>query len=126
MFELAARVTDAELVILQAMWREGGAMTIAQIRAALPGCNPDTTKTLLRRLCAKGAVRQEKREVFYYTPLVSQSELTHYRTQRLIDQLYGGSAKALVAAMVQHEQLRREDMDELQRMFQVLWRMGGR
>lgn len=122
----AERVTDAELEILRVLWASTGPMTAAEIKAALPGHNPDTTKTLLRRLCAKGAVQQEKREVFYYTPLVSQSELTHYRTQRLIDQLYGGSAKALVAAMVQHEQLRREDMDELQRMFQVLWRMGGR
>lgn len=126
MSEPAERITDAELEIMRVLWKENRPMTAAGIRAALPGHNHDTTKTLLRRLCRKEAVAQEKREVFYYSPLVTQGELTKYRTQQLIDGLYGGSAKALVAAMVQNDQLRREDAGELRRMFDVLWKMGGK
>ncbi len=71
----AERVTDAELEILRVLWASTGPMTAAEIKAALPGHNPDTTKTLLRRLCQKRAVFQQKREVFVYLPLVGPGEL---------------------------------------------------
>ena len=63
------KITDAELEVMQALWEAKGPMTLAQVKAALAGRNKDTTKTLLRRLCEKGAVGQEKREVYYYCPL---------------------------------------------------------
>ncbi len=122
----AERVTDAELDILRVLWAAPGPMTAAEVRAALPGRNPDTAKTLLRRLCQKGAAAQLKRDVFVYRPLVTSAELARCRTQRLIDTLYGGSAKAMVAAMAQNDLLRREDVEELRRMFDALCRMGGK
>lgn len=126
MADPVTKITDAEFMIMQVLWAGGGPMTAAEIKAALADRNPDTTKTLLRRLCQKGAVKQEKREVFYYIPLVSRGQLTKYRTQKLIDGLYGGSSKAMIAAMAQNDQLTREDIGELRRMFDVLWRMGGK
>lgn len=99
-------------------------MTLGQIKTALArslGRNGDTTKTLLRRLCQKGAVAQEKREVFYYRPLVGRDDLAHSRTRRLIDKFYAGSAKAMVAALVEHDQLCAQDVDELRELFQGLW-----
>ena len=113
----AERVTDAELEILRVLWASTGPMTAAEIKAALSDHNPDTTKTLLRRLCQKRAVFQQKREVFVYLPLVGPGELARCRTRRLIDSLYGGSAKAMVASMAQNDLLRREDIEELRRMF---------
>lgn len=111
------RITDAELEVMQALWEAAEPMTLAQVKAALARRNGDTTKTLLRRLCEKGAVAQEKREVYYYRPLVGQDELGHYRTSRLIEKLYRGSAKAMVASLVEHEQLRPQDVEELRAMF---------
>ena len=85
----------------------------------------NTTKTLLRRLCRKGAVEQEKREVYYYRPLVSRENFGRYKTQRLIDKLYAGSAKAMVAALVERQALKREDVGELRAMFDALWEEKG-
>ena len=116
------KITDAELTVMQVLWQAGEPLTMAQIRAALPGHNGDTTKTLLRRLCRKGAVEQEKREVYYFRPLVSREAFGGYRTKRLIDKLYAGSAKAMVAALVEREQLSAGDVDELRAMFQTLCR----
>lgn len=99
-------------------------MTLSQVKEAMArarGWNGDTTKTLLLRLCRKGAVEQEKREVYYYRPLVSREDFGRYKTQRLIDKLYAGSAKAMVAALVERQALKREDVGELRAMFDALW-----
>lgn len=116
------KITDAELEVMQALWAAGEPMTLAQIKSALPQRNGDTTKTLLRRLCQKGAVSSEKREVYYYQPLVGQDDLGCYRTRKLIDKIYAGSAKAMVASLVEHEQLRSKDVEELREMFEDLWK----
>lgn len=124
MWEAEGKITDAELEVMQALWASEEAMTLSQIKAALAQSQTwsgGTTKTLLRRLCEKGAVAQEKREVYYYSPLVAQDQLGQYRTQRLIDKLYAGSAKSMVAALVKHDQLKAEDVDELREMFQSFW-----
>ena len=52
---------------------------------------------------------------------MEQSKLGRYQTQRLIDKLYAGSAKAMVAALVEQGQLQAQDVAELQGMFQDLW-----
>lgn len=126
MLKPEAKITDAELEVMQVLWAAGEPMTLAGIKAALAQRNGDTTKTLLRRLCQKGAVAQEKREVFYYSPLVGQDELGHYRTQCLIDKLYAGSAKAMIAALVEHDQLQQQDVEELRELFDELWKKEER
>lgn len=128
MWEAEEKITDAELEIMQALWASDEAMTLGQVKSALAqsrGWNGDTTKTLLRRLCAKGAVAQEKREVYYYSPLVDRGQLGEYRTRRLIDKLYAGSAKNMVAALVERDQLKPQDVDELRTLFQSLWEKEG-
>ena len=101
MLDAAAKITDAELAVMQVLWAADAPLNANQIKAALDK-NGETTKTLLRRLCQKGAVEAEKREVYYYRPLVGEDDLSQYQTQRLIDKLYAGSAKAMVAALVEH------------------------
>ena len=52
-------------------------MPIAAIRAALEethSWDASTVKTLLRRLREKGAVDCEKRDVFYYWPLLGRKD----------------------------------------------------
>ena len=120
---------DAELEIMRALWASEEPMTLAQLKAALAerhGWSGDTTKTLLRRLCEKGAVGQEKRKVYCYRPLVARDQLGRYHTQKLIDKLYAGSAKAMVAALVEHEQLDARDVGELRDYFQELWEKEGK
>ena len=122
MWEAESKITDAELEIMRALWDSEEPMTLRQLKGALAerhGWSGDTTKTLLRRLCEKGAVEQEKRQVYYHHPLVRQDQLGQYRTKRLIDKLYAGSAKAMVAALVEH--VDEKDAEELRAYFQALW-----
>ena len=128
MWETEEKITGAELEIMRALWAADGPQTLGQVKAALSrrqGWSGDTTKTLLGRLCRKGAVAQEKREVYYYRPLVSEEAFSRYKTQSLIDQLYNGSARDMVAALVEHRQLAPEDVDEMRTMFARLWEQRG-
>ncbi len=124
MSDAKEKITDAELEVMHVLWKAEEALPLAGIKAALCERNGDTVKTLLRRLCQKGAVAQEKREVYYYRPLVGQEELGCYRVRKLIDSLYAGSARAMTAALVRSEQLREDDLEELRQMFSDMWEEG--
>ena len=67
----------------------------------------------------KGALRQEKRNVYYYSPLIGEQAYNAWATDDLIHRLYNGSARDLVAALVHSDGLTKQDLEELQNMFIV-------
>ena len=124
MENLAERISDSELEVMRVLWDAACALPIGEIRRALQekrGWEATTIKTLVQRLVGKGAVALEKRGAFYYSPLVSEKEYNDWATERLIHRLYRGSAKSLVAALVQSDELSETDIEELRAMF----RKGG-
>lgn len=124
MENLAERISDSELEVMRVLWDAACALPIGEIRRALQekrGWEATTIKTLVQRLVGKGAVAQKKRGAFYYSPLVSEKEYNDWATERLIHRLYRGSAKSLVAALVQSDELSETDIEELRAMF----RKGG-
>ncbi len=115
MKQLIQKISDAELEIMQALWSVEGPQNIGQIRQTLSKTTSwenSTVKTLVTRLWKKGVLKQEKREVFYYTPLVSREDYAREVTGNLIDRFYRGSAGSLVASLVRHS-LSEEDREEL-------------
>ena len=120
--DLAGKISDSELEVMKLLWRAGASLSITEIREQLQqakGWEPATIKTLVSRLVSKGAVRQEKRNVYYYSPLISEEEYGSWATGDLITRLYNGSARDLVAALVHSDGLTREDIEELRGMFRV-------
>ena len=119
---LADKISDSELEVMKVLWRAGDALPVTEIRVTLQrtkGWEATTVKTLVSRLVGKGVVRQEKRGVFYYSPLISEQEYNGWATNDLIRRLYNGSARELVAALVHSEGLTRSDIEELRAMFKV-------
>lgn len=119
---LVSRITDSEVEIMRVLWEAGEPLPIGDIREKLERKNDwdsSTIKTLLRRLCEKGVVKSEKRKVFYYSPLVSEKEYKDYNTKILIDRIYSGSAKNLVASLIGSNKLGQDDIEELRNMFKV-------
>ena len=117
--ESARRISDAELEVMKVLWEAGEALPVTAIRARLSrsrGWEATTVKTLVTRLCKKGALTQEKKGVFYYQPLITRVEYDAWATKDLISRLYGGSARALVSALVISDGLTKEDIEELRRM----------
>ena len=116
------RLPDSELEVMKLLWQANSALSITDFREKLQiskGWEPATIKTLVSRLVSKGVIRQEKRNIYYYSPLISETEYNAWATGDLIKRLYNGSAKKLVSALVHSDDLTKEDIDELQKMFRV-------
>lgn len=112
----AEKIQDAELEVMKALWSLPQPAPLSELRRILSarcGWEDSTVKTLLRRLCEKGAVEAEKREVFYYRPILTRQEYQAWSTSSLIDKVYRGSAKDLVAALVERSQLSAQDLEDL-------------
>lgn len=119
---LADKISDSELEVMKLLWHAEDALPVTEIREALQrsrGWEATTVKTLVSRLVSKGVIAQEKRNVFYYSPRITEQEYNAWATGNLIRRLYNGSAKDLVAALVHSEGLTRRDLEELQAMFHV-------
>lgn len=117
-----SKITDSELEIMRILWAAGDPLPIAAIRQTLEKTSAwesSTIKTLLRRLCEKGVVSSIKKDVFYYSTKVTENEYNEYMTQILINRLYRGSAKNLVASLVSENKLDKNDIEELRSMFKV-------
>ena len=120
--ELAGKISDSELEVMKLLWQAGDALPVTAIRETLQrtrGWEATTVKTLVSRLVAKGALRQERRNVYYYSPLITEREYNAWATDSLIRRLYNGSARDLVAALVRSEGLTQQDIEELRTMFKV-------
>lgn len=119
---LASKITDSEVEVMRVLWEAEEPLPIGDIREELEkrsDWDSSTIKTLLRRLCEKGVVRSEKRKVFFYSPVVNEKEYNDYNTKALIDRIYSGSAKNLVASLIGNNKLGRDDIEELRNMFKV-------
>lgn len=78
--------------------------------------------TLIRRLLDKGVIGQEKREVYYYAPLVERNDYVKEETKSFLNKFFKGDAKNLAAALIADEDLSREDVEELRDYFRENFR----
>ena len=120
--ELAGKISASELEVMKILWRTEDALPVTEIREKLQrlkGWEPATIKTLVSRLVSKGAVRQEKRQVYYYSPLISEGEYNDWATHDLSSRVYHGSARDLVAALVRSDGLSKNDIEELRELFKL-------
>lgn len=119
---MVSRITDSEVLVMRVLWEAGHELTITHIRTSLEKTtdwDSSTIKTLIRRLVNKGVVEATKKEVYYYRPLITEEEYNQYITQDIIDRLYNGSAKNLVASLLDNKKLDEKDIEELRNMFKV-------
>lgn len=110
----AEKIQDAELEVMQVLWSAPQPVPLIHIRQALAarcGWEDSTVKTLLRRLCEKGAVKLERRGM--YRAVITRAEYSRWSARRLIGKVFDGSAKKLVASLLSDGQLTQADIDEL-------------
>lgn len=121
---LAEKISNAELEIMRILWREGKPVSFKAIRIELQATKEwekSTINTLIRRLADKGVIESQKQGVLHYTPNISEAEYIQAEEQNMLDRLYDGSAKNLVAALCQRGKLSEVDIDEMKDFF----KMGG-
>lgn len=113
-------VSDSELEILEVLWAAEKPLNAADIRNALnehKKWERTTVLTLIQRLVKKGAVSQEKLDVYYYSPCIAREEYVQAETKSFIDKFFKGSSKNLAAALVDSDALTKKDIEELRDYF---------
>jgi len=121
MFDKKNRLPDAELEVMQVLWRCEAPVARATVEEEMAKLRPmaqTTLLTLLTRLADKGFVRIEKQgRSSVYTPLVAREEYQARQSKRFVDQLFGGSMSAFASAL-SASGLSKEDLDELRKMLE--------
>lgn len=72
-----------------------------------------TTYTVLKKLCDRGIFQNREGTV---TSLVSRDEFYAVQSERFVEETFGGSLPAFIAAFTAHKKLSQEEVDEIQRM----------
>ena len=86
---------------------------LVKLSEAALGWKKTTTYTVLKRLCDKGIFRNEKSVV---TSVISKDEFYSVQSEKFIDETFGGSLPAFLAAFTKRKSLTKEEADELRRM----------
>lgn len=114
------KISEAEAEIMKVVWTHDDPVTYFQIRTALTGqkgWESPTVNTLVSRLVKKGILAQEKKEVYYYTALITEEEYTQAKTKSFIQKVYGGNVKGLMSALLNYGDVTQEDLEELRRQW---------
>ena len=108
---------DSELKVMNLIWGNEpvSAKQLSLLAAEQIGWNKNTTYTILKKLESKGYIRREDPQ-FICTSLISRDEASKNETKSLIDKFYGGSKKALFLALLNDEDLSKEDIAELRKL----------
>ncbi|MCA9017480.1 MAG: BlaI/MecI/CopY family transcriptional regulator [Planctomycetaceae bacterium] len=117
MVKHARDVTEAELNVLQVLWRKGP-LTIREITEILEPKRVDayysTVKKLLERLETKGFVQRETAGIaFIYEATIARDDLVGRRLQEVAETLCEGSLTPLLTQLAQHHDLNRKQQKVL-------------
>lgn len=77
------------------------------------GWKKSTTYTVLKRLCDKGLFRNENGLV---SSRMTKAEYTAAQSERFVEDTFGGSLPAFLAAFSRRKQLSQADIAEIQKM----------
>jgi BlaI family penicillinase repressor len=113
------KLTKFELEIMHALWELGSA-SVREIQEQLPEKKRPaytTVQTIVRRLEEKGAVRKLKKigNAFVFEPVVTRKS-AHFRLINELLDLFGGSARPLMAHLAEAGKLSLEDVREMENM----------
>jgi predicted transcriptional regulator len=109
-------LTPLELEIMQVLW-ENGASTVTEVIPKLKAELAYTTvQTMLMVLLRKGKVkRNQEGRAFRYRPVVSRERASGSAVEDLVRRMFGGSAEALLMAMVDTRQISPKELERLAR-----------
>jgi BlaI family penicillinase repressor len=117
----ATQLGRVQLLIMQTLWRLGRA-TAREITDALneeESIAHSTVQTLLRTLEEKGSIKHEvDGRTFVFVPLVQEDKYKRNATRDLLERVFGGDVRSLVAHLLQNEKVSRKELDEIRQLIE--------
>lgn len=114
---MITKLPDAELEIMQAVWKVGGETCSAEIIKNLSESREwamTTILTLLARLVEREFLSVRKTgKSNIYTPLISENAYLENASKTFLQKLHGNSLKSLVAALYEGNAISESDIAEL-------------
>lgn len=115
-------LSDLQLDLMRVLWRDGEA-SVADVAAALEPARPlahTTVATLLARLARRGIVeaRRDGRQLLY-RPLVSEPQVRRTMVSGLVQSLFGGDSKALLAHLVSEKEVAAGDLARIRDLLEA-------
>jgi BlaI family transcriptional regulator, penicillinase repressor len=118
--------TDKELEIMRVIWDRGEA-TAKEIQEALPGDDRhyNSVLTIIRVLERKGHLtHRAEGKAHIYRAKAKQEKAQRRVISHLIEQLFGGSAAAMILHLVETGDLTEEDLKEVREQIAARSRAG--
>ncbi|NCT69021.1 MAG: BlaI/MecI/CopY family transcriptional regulator [Rhodanobacteraceae bacterium] len=118
------RISEAESVVMDVLWRAQaplGADDIVAAVAAAQDWQEATVKTLLNRLLKKKAIaatRDGRR--YLYRAITRRGDYVHAESTSLLDRLFGGRVAPLVAHFSERHKLSKKDIADLRKLIEEL------
>jgi len=111
-------LSELQIAVMRVLWRRGeiSVTDAATVLAQERGLKYTTVATLLTRLEKRGVVKQrrESRQLIYRA-LVSEPQVRRSMVAVLVDTLFGGDARELVAHLVSESEVAPGDLERVRK-----------
>ncbi len=115
-------VTKSEWYVMSCLWEEypRSLMQIVPLLKERVGWSKSTCATMVRRMTEKGMIGyEEKGKTKYFYPIVKKEDVVVQETRDFLQRIYDGSIGMMMSALVQQNDLSKEDIQELQEILKA-------
>ncbi len=109
------KLFDAELKFMNIIWEREpiGSGDLVKVCNDKLGWKKSTTYTVLRKLCNRGILKNEKTIV---TAIIKKEETQRYESHEVVDKSFGGSLPKFLTAFFGDKKISREEAEELKKL----------
>ncbi len=113
---------ELQYAIMRVLWEEGEA-SVSAVWESLPERHQralTTIATMLSKMERKGVVRHRSEgRHFIYLPTVTEAEVHRTMVAELTERLFQGDAAALVAHLIEEQDIERGELERLQKVIRA-------
>lgn len=109
------KIFDAEYKFMNIIWEHSPISSTELVKLANCelGWKKSTTYTVIRRLCERGAIKNENAVVY---ALIKQEQVMCAETEEHLNKVYEGSLKLFFATFLKKEKLSKDEVNELKKI----------
>ena len=109
------KIFDAEYRFMNIIWEHSPVSSTQLVKLASEelGWKKSTTYTVIRRLCERGAIKNENAVVHV---LIDREQVMRDETEEHIDKVYEGSLKLFFTTFLEKEKLSKDEIEELKKI----------
>ncbi|HCW03807.1 MAG TPA: BlaI/MecI/CopY family transcriptional regulator [Clostridium sp.] len=111
----AIKIFDAEYKFMNIIWEHSPISSSELVNLAKEelGWKKSTTYTVIRRLCERGAIKNENAVV---SALINREQVMRAETEEHINKIYEGSLRLFFTTFLKKEKLNKDEIEELKKI----------